>query len=75
MVSSDDMLREAFRLYEENQRLRSALRALHDWNVDYAKTNNLHNSDGSPATFHELLVARRVLELADDEPPSQGTDK
>src|ERR1700721_3620097 len=69
MATDHEMRIEAFRLYEENGRLRDALKGLHDWYVDYAKTNNLHNGDGSPATFHELLVARRMLELtalADD---------
>jgi hypothetical protein len=40
----------------EIERLRSALQGLHDWCVDYVRTNN------SPATFNELLEARRVLE-------------
>ena len=69
MATDQEMLIEAFRLFEENGRLRDSLKGLHDWYVDYAKTNNLHNKDGSPATFHELLVARRMLELtalADD---------
>ena len=63
MTTDHEMRMEAFRLFEENLRLRDALKFLHDLNVDYSKINNLHNSDGSPATFHELLVARRVLEL------------
>jgi hypothetical protein len=46
----------------ENERLRTALQALHDWYVEYARINNLFNADGSPATFHELLEARRALE-------------
>lgn len=46
----------------EIERLRVALKALHDWNVEYACVNNLFNSDGTPATFHELLQARRALE-------------
>ena len=46
----------------EIERLRAALQALHDWNVEYARINNLFNADGTPATFHELLVARRALE-------------
>jgi hypothetical protein len=47
----------------EIERLQAALRALHDWYVEYARINNLFNADGSPATFHELLEARRILEL------------
>jgi hypothetical protein len=49
-------------LRADNERLRAALQALHDWNVEYARINNLFNADGSPATFHELLEARRALE-------------
>ena len=40
----------------------AALANLHDWYVDYARINNLFNGDGTTATFHELLEARRVLE-------------
>jgi hypothetical protein len=46
---------------EEIERLRTALQALHDWYVEYARINNLFNPDGSPATFHELLEARAAL--------------
>ena len=46
----------------EIERLTTVLQALHDWNVEYARINNLFNADGSPATFHELLEARRILE-------------
>ncbi len=46
---------------DEIERLRAALKGLHDWYVEYAKINNLFNADGTPATFHELLVARREL--------------
>ena len=46
----------------EIEQLRAALQALHDWYVEYARINNLFNADGSPATFHELLEARRALE-------------
>ena len=47
---------------KDNERLRTVLQALHDWYVEYARINNLFNADGSPATFHELLEARRALE-------------
>jgi hypothetical protein len=46
---------------EEIERLRVALKNLHDWYVDYARINNLFNGDGSPGTFHELLEARKLL--------------
>lgn len=46
----------------EIERLTAALQALHDWYVEYARINNLFNGDGTPATFHELLEARRALE-------------
>jgi hypothetical protein len=49
-------------LRAEIERLRAALQALHDWNVEYARINNLFNGDGTPATFHELLQARAALE-------------
>lgn len=41
--------------------LRGALKNLHDWYVEYARINNLFNGDGTPATFHELLEARKLL--------------
>ena len=44
------------------EQLRAALQALHDWYVEYARINNLFNGDGSPATFHELLQARQLLD-------------
>ena len=44
------------------ERLRAALQALHDHDVEYARINNLFNGDGTPATFHELLQARAALE-------------
>lgn len=75
MATDHEMLMEAFRLFEENGRLRSALKALHDWYVEYAKINNLHNGDGSPATFHELLVARRLLELSAHSSAERGENK
>jgi hypothetical protein len=49
-------------LEADNERLLAVLQALHDWYVEYARINNLFNADGSPATFHELLEARRALE-------------
>ena len=48
-------------LKREVAKLRAALEGLHDWYVEYARINNLFNADGSPATFHELLVARSTL--------------
>ncbi len=51
---------------DECETLRSALKNLHDWYVEYAHINNLFNSDGSPATFHELLEARKLLYRKDE---------
>lgn len=48
-------------LESEIERLRTALKGLHDWYVEYAKVNQLYNSDGAPATFHELLEARKLI--------------
>ena len=58
----EDMRGEIDKLRDEIARLRAALQALHDWYVEYARINNLFNGDGTPATFHELLEARRALE-------------
>jgi hypothetical protein len=43
----------------------AALKAMHDHAVEYARINNLFNSDGSPATFHELLQARAAIAKAE----------
>lgn len=39
-----------------------ALKSLHDDCVEYARINNLHNEDGSPATNHSILRASALLE-------------
>lgn len=62
---------EIHELRAEIERLRALLQALHDWYVAYARINNLFNSDGTPATFHELLQARAALE---QKPPHHMND-
>lgn len=32
--------------------------------IEYARINNLHNSDGKPATFHSMRMARAALAKA-----------
>ena len=54
---------EAAALEEAMQLLEALCR--HD--EDYAALNNLHNADGSPATFNELNQARAFLSKHKDK--------
>jgi hypothetical protein len=47
---------------DEIDRLRAALLELVSDCEEYARINNLHNSDGSPATNHAMRRARAALE-------------
>jgi hypothetical protein len=46
---------------DEIERLRAALLDLVSDCEEYARINNLHNSDGSPATNHAMRRARAAL--------------
>lgn len=50
---------------EQYAEMLAALKDLHADCVEYARINNLHNSDGSPATHHSMRRAAAAVAKAE----------
>jgi hypothetical protein len=66
--------RATARLIAAAPELLAALKDLHADCVEYARINNLHNSDGSPATHHSMRRAAAIIRKA-ESPLSDTLDR
>ena len=65
MATDHEMRMEAFRLFEENERLRSALRGVLADLHEYERVNNLHPNPGRKYCWDSVARAHVVLELSE----------